>query len=219
MDTPEQFLEHICGILPPYSYTVLLSVQQYIPSVHGTIVHADEGLRHDLVNRIIDNMVCRCKEYYNRDKLHIAVYSLVWTAKLGTLPCRVINTVLSYYDEQQRPPECQTLSDILSEYNIEMRVMSCHTLEDILSPDTQGCYNCAMCQTTISNEQLVVRLVPCGHIYHSTPSTCLGSNQPTVSTWVRQHGRCPMCRAEVSLDFGTPTSYTSVHSPPVPSHQ
>lgn len=174
-------------------------------SVQTYTTHIDEEVRNGLVYYVIDTLRCRCKEHYDRDKLSTAIYSLLWTAKLGTLPCRIICDIVIYCTEHDTQPTRQTLSNILNEYNIEIQITSDQLLRDILPPDQLETYNCAMCQVAITGDQRVVRLIPCGHIYHNVPSECLGLNQPTVSTWVRQHGRCPMCRAEVTQDFGTPT--------------
>jgi hypothetical protein len=57
---------------------------------------------------------------------------------------------------------------------------------------------CSICCHDISEEQHVITIPTCKHIFHANESECLGVNA-SIRTWLTKCNTCPNCNAKVSF--------------------
>jgi hypothetical protein len=56
---------------------------------------------------------------------------------------------------------------------------------------------CAICQEDFSENQDVIKLTPCNHLFHSTNIDCL--ENASIRNWLEKYNHCPLCKQKIKV--------------------
>jgi hypothetical protein len=57
---------------------------------------------------------------------------------------------------------------------------------------------CAICQEDFSDNQDVMVLIPCNHLFHSTNTECL--ENASIRNWLEKYNHCPLCKQKIKVN-------------------
>jgi len=56
---------------------------------------------------------------------------------------------------------------------------------------------CCICQEEFTTSQKVIKLVPCGHLFHHSINDCLENG--SILNWLSANNRCPLCKIKIEV--------------------
>jgi hypothetical protein len=164
---------------------------------------------------------CDCLIQYESENLKKVIehYCLLY----GKYPsCNTIPYILEFYIIQKRVPTQEELEDLVyrtiqfslnpEEYHqrdkefiptIGVDKLPIFIYKDFIekhsSKDNKLCQNtCAIGQDDFLEKQSIMKLVPCGHLFHSTNSECL--ENASIRNWLEKYNYCPLCKQKIKID-------------------
>ena len=57
---------------------------------------------------------------------------------------------------------------------------------------------CAICRDDFQENQTIIQLKPCGHLFHSSNDECLEG--ASIRNWLEKYNHCPQCRTKIKSD-------------------
>ena len=157
---------------------------------------------------IILSQPCRCT--FNFGDQELKTMLLFYISTEGILPsCFEVENIFVYKAQMNRFPNYDELIDFIQrvtafgndpeEYHLKdkVHVPASNTTElpvlYLSSPET-----CTLCQEECSTSQLVVKLEPCGHVFHATAEDCLETK--SIYQWLEEHNYCFLCKTKVEAN-------------------
>ena len=161
---------------------------------------------------------CECLQQYDFQRNELEIILQYYCMFYGKYPnCTEIPYLLEFYIIQKRIPTQDELEEHIyrsirfnlnpEEYHqsdkefiptigidklpIEKYINAKNNLRCISCQES-----CSICQEDLSDEQDVIKLVPCGHLYHSTNSECL--ENAGIRNWLELYNHCPLCKQKIT---------------------
>lgn len=191
-----KYIKELCGIDDSVSVplsAVQLVVEQW--KALGRKPTADE-----IVEQVWARQQCGCLDHIAKS-LCLEIFKLLMTFKPSDRwNCNAVLLVHNYYLMEKTWP---TWPDIERMYNSMMRI---NANPEQYSQDNKVLVGfsieshkttvnttekCSMCLSELSKD---VYKLPCGHMFHSKGSECLGES---VEKWFRTNTKCPLCRHDI----------------------
>ena len=150
---------------------------------------------------------CRCQVRFTNSEL-TELYTYTVSVE-GILPtCFEVDHMFLYRAQMGRFPttdECLEFMQRMTEFGVDpeayhqkdkVNVPAMRTDElpvmYLTEPET-----CTLCQEECTKDQLVVKLQPCGHVFHATAEECLETK--SIYQWLDEHNYCFLCKTKIEI--------------------
>ena len=173
----------------------------------------------EFIEKIISSK-CICLGDYNEE--HVKKLLEYYCMFYGRYPhCNEVPYILEFYLIQKRFPKEDELEDHIyrsiqfnlnpEEYHqndkefvptvgIDKLPIFKYNENDPLYKEIQQyeIKTCAICQEDFSENQNVIKLTPCNHLFHSTNSDCL--ENASIRNWLEKYNHCPLCKQKIKVN-------------------
>ncbi len=173
----------------------------------------NENNELDITSVINECYRYRCNCVYNMDQQLIKRIIKQCIFYTGEIPnCEYFPHFVEYYLLHGRIPNDEELNEYMRRvYQFSRSPEEFHQIDKCLVPtlgvdklpvfDYQSKEKenevdvCCICQEEFIQSQKVIKLVPCGHLFHHSSTECLENG--SILDWLNSHNRCPLCKEKV----------------------
>ena len=122
----------------------------------------------------------------------------------STTNCNVIARIFVFYRSEHRYPTTRELEQVETQLRAVLNPTAqensakrpCPGLEKLKSQKAKKIMHqaCCICQSDIARGSNMIKLTPCGHIFHDKTRNC-----PGIRPWLQDHTTCPVCIKNVEI--------------------
>ena len=177
------------------------AVYRAVMACCGTSLSGEVPSSMDIAYEILTQKMCACFNGQNLNAVIMATEHALLNH--STTNCPVIARILMFHTSEHRYPTTLELEQVQTRLSMaldpaqgEPAKQPCPGLENLKSQKAkkkvpQGC---CICQSDISRGSKMIKLTPCGHIFHDKTRDCDG-----IRPWLQNNKTCPICIKNVEI--------------------